>query len=258
MRSHLTCSPRSQVAITALTLFMALSLAAAGVPAAEARSVTLEAEKMIAEAKGANSGKWRQRIVLDGRASRGRALRYRANAAASARVRTDRTDRLTIRVRADQCHGRPRARVAIDGRHVASIPVGSRSWANYSRKASLGTGSHRVEVAFTNNRFTASCNRNLSVDRIRFTSRKARAVPLSVLAAPLPSLTASADPANWHADAELPIHEQWSKHSTIGGDGGVRNVERVTDPVAQGAYAYKFTINDGDTPTTGDERVELA
>ena len=255
MRSHLTLSPMHRVATTALTPFLALLLVAAGAPAAEARTVTLEAEKMTAEAVGANSAKRWLRIVVDRRASRERALRYRAKVAASARVRTRRTGRLTIRARGDQCHGRPKARVAIDGRHVASIPVGSRSWANYSRKASLGAGRHRVQVAFSNNRFTANCNRNLYLDRIRFTSRK-RAAPLSTLAAPLP--LPSAEPPDWTADAELPIHQQWYKHSTIGGDGGVRNVERVTAPVAQGGYAYKFTINDGDTPTTADERVELA
>jgi hypothetical protein len=54
-------------------------------------------------------------------------------------------------------------------------------------------------------------------------------------------------------DAELPVEQEWGGLSCVSLD----RIRRVADPRAQGTHAYEVTVQDGDTPTTDDERCEL-
>jgi hypothetical protein len=56
------------------------------------------------------------------------------------------------------------------------------------------------------------------------------------------------------ADAELPVRDEWRGLSCVSPD----RVRRVSSPRAQGAYAYEIRVEDGDAPTTEDERCELS
>ena len=55
------------------------------------------------------------------------------------------------------------------------------------------------------------------------------------------------------ADVELPLRREWGGLSCVSLD----RIRRVQSPRAQGRWAYEIRIEDGDTPTTENERCEL-
>jgi endoglucanase len=116
-------------------------------------------------------------VVADSSASGGRALKIWSTATASGSVTSRATRRISVRARGEQCDGAPRMIVAVDGRTAVDAKVGSTGWSDFAADLSLDDGSHTLTVRFDNDARTASCDRNLLVDRVQLTSVAARPLP---------------------------------------------------------------------------------
>jgi hypothetical protein len=110
-------------------------------------------------------------VVNDSTASAGKALRFSGNAYAYTTKTVDAANGLDIRARGDQCSGAPNMAVSVDGHLVSNLPVSTTSWGSYKVSTSMSAGSHKVTVAFTNDkRVTGVCDRNLRVDKVTVTN----------------------------------------------------------------------------------------
>lgn len=142
-------------------------------------------------------------IFADAGASGGAGLLIWSNATATGYVATtSRTDRLTIRVRGDQCNGAPAMTVRIDGAKVLSTTVPTTSWGTLGASGSWSGGTHKITVAFTNDAKTAICDRNLRVDRAALASSTTSTTPITTTTNPLQGLTLWVDP-NSNARQEI-------------------------------------------------------
>lgn len=103
-------------------------------------------------------------------ASGGQALLIWSNAAATATVTTSSARSISVRVSGDQCSGAPHMVVAIDGTTVISRNVTSSDWTTYGANVSLPDGPHTVSISFTNDYLDSTCDRNLRIDRLDFSS----------------------------------------------------------------------------------------
>jgi endoglucanase len=147
-----------------LASLVALLICAA--PAAAA-PVTVEAET-LALAPGT------------GQAASG-ALKIWSTATATGSVTSRASKRITVRARGEQCVGAPRMIVSVDGRTALDVNVSATSWTDYAADLPLNDGTHALSVRFDNDYRTATCDRNLLVDRVQLTSVAARPLPGAAL-----------------------------------------------------------------------------
>jgi hypothetical protein len=125
-------------------------------------------------------------------------LKIWSTATASGSFTSRATRRITVRARGEQCAGAPRMTVSVDGRVALDVNVTATSWTEYAADLALNDGSHSLTVRFANDYRSASCDRNLLVDRVTLTSIAAR---------PLPGAALYVDPAS-HANAKIAAQPQ--------------------------------------------------
>jgi hypothetical protein len=126
------------------------------------------------------------------------ALKIWSTATASGSFTSRATRRITVRARGEQCAGAPRMTVSVDGRVALDVNVTATSWTDHAADLALNDGSHSLTVRFANDYRSASCDRNLLVDRVTLTSIAAR---------PLPGAALYVDPAS-HANAKIAAQPQ--------------------------------------------------
>ena len=126
-------------------------------------STPAPAASLEGEAMALSAGKGSVRA--DGSASGGQSLLIWGNDTASGEVSGSGT--LTIDARAVDCDGWAQATVTVDGVRVGTVTVGSSTWAAYPVPGTVPSGRHTVQVAFVNDASTATCDRNLYLDRVR-------------------------------------------------------------------------------------------
>ena len=179
-RARRSLERRAAAVLTAGAL-AALALAVPSATAsAPASSVEGEAFSLAAGSGAAYS---------DPHASGGRALEVWRSATATASVGApEGATRLEVVVSGDQCQGAPAVRLSVDGRVVGSGEVTATSWTTVAVPGRWTTGAHTVAIAYTNDLMTASCDRDLRLDRVAFT--RGGPVPTT----PTPTPTASASP----------------------------------------------------------------
>jgi hypothetical protein len=125
-------------------------------------------------------------------------LKIWSTAIASGSFSSRATRRITVRARGEQCAGAPRMTVSVDGRVALDVNVTATSWTDHAADLALNDGSHSLTVRFANDYRSASCDRNLLVDRVTLTSIAAR---------PLPGAALYVDPAS-HANAKIAAQPQ--------------------------------------------------
>jgi endoglucanase len=155
--------------VAGVTLKLALATTALLIAAAPAAAapVTVEAETLTLPA-GA------------GQAASG-ALKIWSTATAAGPVTSRATRRITVRARGEQCSGAPRMIVSVDGRVALDVNVTATTWTDYAADVALGDGSHTLAIRFDNDFNSATCDRNLLVDRVQLTSVAARPLPGAAL-----------------------------------------------------------------------------
>jgi len=109
-------------------------------------------------------------VTSDTTASGGRSMLIWSNDSATTTVTLPTATTVTVRARGDQCGGAPQLAVTVDGRPVLSAAVPATTWSDYTAPAAVSAGSHAVAVSFTNDYLDSSCDRNLYVDRLTFSS----------------------------------------------------------------------------------------
>jgi predicted xylan-binding protein with Ca-dependent carbohydrate-binding module len=162
-------------------------LAAAGLaalallaPATAHAASPLEAET-LAPAQSSAGG-----VVADTAASAGRALKLWSNVTASGRVSlTQPAATLSVRARGQQCAGAPLMHVSVDGVRLLSAAVTATGYTTSIANLPIVPGAHTVAVTFANDYKSATCDRNLIVDRLA----------LSETAPPAPGVTPPPPPA---------------------------------------------------------------
>ena len=214
-------------------------------PAAEPRAETsFEAETMTTD--GERVGE-----IEDENAGAGAALRFGREGSASIRISTVAARGVVIRARGDQCEGAPQAIVTVDGARVLAAKVSSTEWRTYSAAVKVAAGPHQVAISYPSNFSNDSCDRNLFVDRVSFTS----APPASTPARPAPEAQRPG-PSRviWRGDFESGDLEQWGTSQRVADD----RITVVQSPVRQGARAARFEVREGDNVGDGAPRAELA
>jgi endoglucanase len=157
---------RKSLALVILVLAAGVVLLARPLPAAHAADLAIGGESLTLPA-GAGQ------VFSDSSAIGGQALLVWSNATASGTVSTSGVQSVHVRARGDQCSGAPQMVVAVDGKTILSQDVSSSTWASYGVDATLADGSHKITVAFTNDYLNSTCDRNLRVDNITFSSSRA-------------------------------------------------------------------------------------
>ncbi|MBA3817252.1 MAG: heparin lyase I family protein [Deltaproteobacteria bacterium] len=152
-------------------------------------------------------------------------------------------DGLTIWARGDQCKGAPAMQVAIDGRIVLSASVASTTFAAYAVPVSLAAATHSVSVAFTNDYARSTCDRNLYVDSLTFTTASTTTPP-----APTPDPAPTPPPPGEGGtvlfDADLANRGLGAYAAVV----SPQAISIIDDPLLGSARkAMRFTVNDGDT-----------
>jgi len=109
------------------------------------------------------------------------ALKIWSTATANAVVTSRATRRIAVRARGEQCSGAPRMIVSVDGRTALDVSVKATSWTDYAADLPLDDGLHSLTVRFDNDYRSATCDRNLLVDRVALTSVAARPLPGAAL-----------------------------------------------------------------------------
>ena len=105
----------------------------------------------------------------DSTASGGRALLIWSNGSATATMASRGLQQVWVKARGDQCAGAPRMVVSLDGRTVMTQDVTAGTWTVFSASVGAADGPHTVAVAFTNDYRSATCDRNLRVDKVTLT-----------------------------------------------------------------------------------------
>lgn len=109
------------------------------------------------------------RVVADKGASGGRARAFYGNGSASRRLVVPAgtsANTVLVSARGSSCSGAPRMVLSVDGRPVASRLVWARRWTSYRTIARVPDGTRTLKIAFTNDRRTSRCDRNLFVDKV--------------------------------------------------------------------------------------------
>jgi hypothetical protein len=145
----------------------ALALIALLVLAAPAQAATSTSSSVEAESMSLTSGAGT--TFADSTASGGRALLIWSNGTASASLSSSGLQQVWVKARGDQCAGAPRMVVTLDGKTVMTQDVTASTWTAYSASLGAADGPHAVTVAFTNDYRSATCDRNLRIDKVTFT-----------------------------------------------------------------------------------------
>jgi hypothetical protein len=161
---------RTSRLVSALVLVGAACASGSVEPAFSATSlVTVEVESM-----SATTGK----IRTDATASAGRAFALTANGALSASINpAGAVTSVTVRAKGDQCQGAPALALRIDGATVQTFSVTGTSWTAYTTAVAVPAGAHTVALAYTNDRSTWRCNRNLYLDSVTFSGTPPQSTP---------------------------------------------------------------------------------
>jgi hypothetical protein len=133
-------------------------------PAAQAESTSssVEAESMSLPSSAGTA-------FADSTASGGRALLIWSNGTGSATMSINGLQQVWVKARGDQCGGAPRMVVSLDGKVVMTRDVTQTTWTVFSASVAAPDGKHTVTVAFTNDYGSATCDRNLRVDKVTLT-----------------------------------------------------------------------------------------
>ncbi len=105
----------------------------------------------------------------DASASGGKALLIWSNDAASKSFTVPdgyRATEVRARVRADQCDGSPQMTIYVDGAQLRQDWVWQTSYTDYASAVDLAPGTHTVKVAMAHDYNTATCDRNLYLDKV--------------------------------------------------------------------------------------------
>lgn len=129
---------------------------------AAATSFSVEAEAMTLPGSAGTT-------FADTTASGGRALLIWANGSSTGSVASSGLQQLWVKARGDQCAGAPRMVVTLDGKTVMTRDVTASTWTAYSVSLGAADGLHAVSVSFTNDYRSATCDRNLRVDKVTLT-----------------------------------------------------------------------------------------
>jgi hypothetical protein len=108
-------------------------------------------------------------VVTDSLASGGKALKYNTNGNAyiqTANVTDART--VVITAKGEQCNGAPNLVAKVNGVQVMSASVAATSFSPYTISLSSSVVNPRLDIAFTNDTSTATCDSSLIVDKIEF------------------------------------------------------------------------------------------
>jgi hypothetical protein len=115
---------------------------------------------------------WNIHLVDD--ASGHQVVRYDWNGTASFTVKLpSNSDSLSVLVKGDQCSGAPEYKITVDGLQLATEAVSNAEWTVKAYGRTLLAGTHTVDVEYANDYqpiYPATCNRNLYVDSLRFTT----------------------------------------------------------------------------------------
>jgi Glycosyl hydrolases family 6/Ca-dependent carbohydrate-binding module xylan-binding len=134
----------------------------------------------------------------DASASGGAGLLVWSNGTATTTV-TGAAGQLVIRARGDLCAGAPSMSVAIDGQPAGTVSVDAQAWQDYP--VAWPAGTHRVDVAFTNDYVTATCDRNLRLDMLSVATGSPAPAPAP---APTPASGNSFAGAREYVDPQSP------------------------------------------------------
>ena len=130
------------------------------------------------------------RSIADAGASGGLAIGFRdsPSQAAVEYAHASAVDQLTLRMRGDDCEGRPVALVSIDDRPARPIEVASATFTDFTLALDLATegaaGTHMLEVAFDNGFANSLCRRIIDLDKVSF--RAVVPLPAVTPATPVP------------------------------------------------------------------------
>ena len=114
------------------------------------------------------------RNIADAGASGGLAIGFRdsPSQATVEYAHASAVDQLTLRMRGDDCEGRPVALVSIDDGAARPIEVTSATFADFTLALDLATegaaGTHMLEVAFDNGFANGLCRRIIDLDKVSF------------------------------------------------------------------------------------------
>jgi endoglucanase len=146
----------------ASAFLIALFLLTASAYAATSTSSSVEAESMSLPSSAGVA-------FSDSTASGGRALLIWTAGTASATLSSSGLQQVWVKARGDQCAGAPRMVVTVDGKTVMTQDVAATTWTAYSASLGAADGPHTVAVSFTNDYRSATCDRNLRIDKVTFT-----------------------------------------------------------------------------------------
>ena len=253
-----------RIAVTTLAVAMSTLASAAIADFAAAAIVPYEAESMDYGVVSTDGTLW-PKLISDSAASGGKALHYGPNGSAGKTITTTALSAVTLRARGTMCNGSPVATVKLDGTRIGTVTVGSTSWSDYRLLVSRPAGTYRISVAYENNYYTRSCNRDLFLDK--FTLSAADVAPPSD-SEPVP---ASGGSVVWAGDAEHTLAAEWATGNAFDINSGSATstlnsawangtrVRQVTSPVAQGLRAYAMTVraSDRDAYTSSAQRTEI-
>jgi hypothetical protein len=128
---------------------------------AHAVDVTVEAETMTPSGFGGD-------VQADSRASGGRALRISPAGSGHGTITVPQSStHLFLRVRGNDCFGRPAVSVTIDGLERLVAPVSTGDYGELGARLSIGPGPHSVTVAAADSSFSSPfCERRMWIDTL--------------------------------------------------------------------------------------------
>lgn len=106
-------------------------------------------------------------VFNDSTASNNQGIIFYSNDTSLGNITTlSNTNQVVIRAKADKCRGNPNMVVKVDNSIVFNGSVSSNSWFDYKLSYNLISGSHSINIIFTNDTSSKNCDRNLRVDKV--------------------------------------------------------------------------------------------
>jgi hypothetical protein len=137
----------------------------------------------------------------DTAASGGTAIKLVKNSIGNVTVVTDKITGIKVTAKADECEGNPNMQVKLDGAVIANQSVGATTWTDYSFPITKTSGSHQLEVSFTN-QYSAvwfgawvRCVRALNIDKAVIATETVSSPTPTPTPSPSPSTSPSPTPA---------------------------------------------------------------
>jgi hypothetical protein len=127
-------------------------------------------------------------VISDSNASSGKALKIRGNYSATQTLNVPgQLQIVSVRLRGELCGSGPSADIYLDNKKIRNVAVKTTSYVTTDTTVNVPAGNHTVRIAFINDRYTSSCDRNLILDKIEFLGTTA--------SSPTPSATPKASPS---------------------------------------------------------------